>query len=283
VTPAVATEIDRYLRTGDTDVYHRAWRGESFMARARQAHEDLRGALVAEVERRSRGVAVPGVPTPEETVALTRRKTEPMIRGLFPRIEQDTVLALVERSVIFLTPANIGAVLSEESWDGSAWDIANLYLGSIGADLLGPDAPRIVGISEEATCYVSPRYFDKDDGFADFVVHEVAHIFHNCKRQTVGLPYTRRREWLLDIAFRERETFAYCCEAYARILERARRPAERIAEAEAFAARYRSCDERVDAAEVADIVLEAAGRRNGWKVILGRCAPDKKRRSRARA
>jgi hypothetical protein len=248
------------------------------MARARQAHEDLRGALVTEIDRRSQGVAVPDVPTPQETIALTRRKTEPMIRGLFPRAEQDAMLALVERSVVFLTPANIGAVLREESWDHSAWDIANLYLGSIGADLLGPDAPRIVGISEETTCYVSPRYFDEGGAYADFVVHEVAHIFHNCKRQTVGLPFTRRREWLLDIAFRKRETFAYSCEAYARILERARRPAERIAEAEVFAEQYRACDERVEAAEVADIVREAAGRRNGWKVILARCAPEKVRR-----
>ncbi len=41
--------------------------------------------------------------------------------------------------------------------------------------------------------------------------------------------------------------------------------------------------EHVEAAEVADIVLETAGRRNGWKVILGRCAPERMRGSRARA
>ena len=39
------------------------------------------------------------------------------------------------------------------------------------------------------------------------------------ERRTVGLPETRQREWLLDIDFRKRETFAYACEAYSRILE----------------------------------------------------------------
>jgi hypothetical protein len=30
-------------------------------------------------------------------------------------------------------------------------------------------------------------YFIQDDPFADFVVHEVGHTFHNCKRATFGL------------------------------------------------------------------------------------------------
>ncbi len=35
----------------------------------------------------------------------------------------------------------------------------------------------------------------------------------------MGPPETHQREWLLDIDFRKRETFAYACEAYSRILE----------------------------------------------------------------
>jgi hypothetical protein len=77
-----------------------------------------------------------------------------------------------------------------------------MYLASVGSDVLGPDAEGAVGLSEETTCYVTMDYFDEDDRFADYVVHEVAHIFHNCKRETIGLPHTRRREWLLDIEFR---------------------------------------------------------------------------------
>lgn len=30
----------------------------------------------------------------------------------------------------------------------------------------------------------------EEDEFADFVVHEAAHVFHNTKRRTLGLPET---------------------------------------------------------------------------------------------
>jgi hypothetical protein len=123
------------------------------------------------------------------------------------------------------------------------------------------------------TCYVSPDYFREKDPFADFIVHEAAHIFHNCKRRTVGLPEKPKREWLLDIDFRRRETFAYSCEAYSRLIERANGPADRRRLAVEFAAGVRISDNRVDPVEVAGIVRDAAGARNGWKLILSRCAP----------
>ena len=155
-----------------------------------------------------------------------------------------------------------------------------MYLLSVGAELLGRKAARIVGMSEETTCYVSPDYFaEDDDPFADFIVHEAAHIFHNCKRRTIGLRETRTKEWLLDIEFRQRETFAYSCEAYARIAARARNPRERRALAAEYGSKRRISEERVDPAEVASIVAEAANARNGWKVILARCAPTAKPRS----
>jgi hypothetical protein len=273
MSPTVADEIARYLCTGDTDTHHRAWPSDSFMTRALQARDDLRGSLVAEVLRRTERAPVPDLPTPEQLAALVRRKTEPMVRGLFPLVEQDAVLALVERSVIILTPANIATTLHKESFDHAAWDLANLYLGSFDAELLGPDAPQILGISDHTTCYVTPSCLDEDEPFADYIVHEVAHIFHNCKRETVGLPHTRRREWLLDIEYRKRETFAYACEAFSRIVERARKPGERAALVEAFAVDFRPSESRIDAAEVSDILREAASGRNGWRRILDRCAP----------
>ena len=58
--------------------------------------------------------------------------------------------------------------------------------------MLGEDAPNLVGLSEETTCYVSPEYFAEDDPFADFIVHEAAHIFHNCKVSVRG---TTRLTW----------------------------------------------------------------------------------------
>lgn len=271
----IAGEIERYLRTGDADPVSGAWPG-GIMEQGHRAHADLRGALVREVKRLAHGKTHRPVPI-EDTVALTRKKVAPMVRGLFPQAEQETVLAMMERSVVFLTAEKIESLLMEKSFDKSAWDLANLYLASVGANLLGKDALNIVGLSENMTCYVSPEYFREDDNrFADFVVHEAAHIFHNCKRRTIGLRETRTREWLLDIEFTKRETFAYSCEAYSRVVELAPDFGARRTLAADYASRVRISEERVDASEVAVIVQAAAAARNGWKVILARCAAPKK-------
>jgi hypothetical protein len=267
----IAAQIERYLRTGEHDPSCTAWPGNVIEAE-RRAHDDLLRALVQEVRRIANGRLPPATVRDLDLVAFTRQKVTPMVDGLFPRAERAAVMALVERSVVFLTPDRIEQVLLESDWLHTAWDLANLYLASVGAELLAEDAPRIVGLSQETTCYVSTEYFEVDDPFADFVVHEAAHIFHSCKRLTVGLPETRRREWLLDIEFRKRETFAYACEAYARIVERARGPRARADLGAEYGKKVRVSEERVDAKEIADIVLAATAARNGWKVILARCA-----------
>jgi hypothetical protein len=275
--PTIADEIERYLRTGAADMDGWAWPGD-FMERCRRQHADLRSALVDEVRRLTKGCA--HEPVPEDVgVAFTRAKVEPMVRGLFSKVEQDVVLATLEKSVVYVTSSTIEPLILNHSWDRSAWDLANLYMLSVGAELLGKEAPRLVGLSEETTCYVSPDYFAEDDPFADFIVHEAAHIFHNCKRRTIGLRDTRTKEWLLDIEYRQRETFAYSCEAYACIVARAKSSAERRELAAEYGSERRISEERVDPAAVASIVAEAASARNGWKVILARCAPTTKPRS----
>jgi hypothetical protein len=267
--PGIVNEIERYLRSGDSDPHRAAWPG-GFMERGRRAHDDLRDALVREVRRRV-GARTHHPPREDDVLALTRRKVGPMVRGLFPRAEQDAVLAVLERSVVVLTSANIEPLLRGHGFDGSAWTLANLYLASQGAEPLGDEAPRLIGLSEGTTCYVSLAYVaEDDDPFADVVVHEAAHVFHNCKRETLGLRRTRTKEWLLEIAYRKRETFAYACEAYARVLERAMTPADRRALAAEYGRAVRVADERVEA---------AAAARNGWKVILARCAPTSRPRS----
>jgi hypothetical protein len=101
-------------------------------------------------------------------------------------------------------------------------------------------------------------------------------------RVPLGLPHTRCREWLLQIDFRKRETFAYACEAYGRILERAQKPAERRRLYTEYREKWLpNADDRVDREELADLVAEAVRARNGWKRILARCAPHKASRGRS--
>ena len=267
----IANEIERFLRTGDSDPVYGAWPGSVFEA-GQRAHHDLRRALVSEVRRLGKGRAHP--PVPEHVgSAFTRSKVEPMVRGLFRRAEQDVVLAMLERSVVYVTSETIESLLLDLDYDKSAWDVANMYLRSVAAEMLGEEAMSIVGLSESTSCYVAPDYFTEKDPFADFIVHEAAHVFHNCKRRTIGLAETRTREWLLDLEFSKRETFAYSCEAYARILALAKSPAHRRELAAEFGSVVRFSEERVEFAEVANIVAEAASARSGWKAILARCAP----------
>jgi hypothetical protein len=144
--PIIAEEVERYLLTGESDPLYSAWSG-SFFERANRAHDDLRGALVRAVKRLTKELA--HGPLPEiDTVALTWAKVEPMVRGLFPRAEQDAVLATLEQSVVFVTSENIERLIRECAFDSSAWTLANLYLASLGAELLGKDAPHLVGLSE---------------------------------------------------------------------------------------------------------------------------------------
>ena len=148
--PKIADEIKRYLRTGDADMEARARPGD-FMERGRGQDADLRAALVEEVRRLAKG----------HTHELL-----PANVG----IELETL----EKSVVYVTSDTIESIILNHRWGHSRWDLANMYLLGVGAKLLGKEAARIVGMSEETTCYVSPDYSVEGDPFADFIVHEAA-------------------------------------------------------------------------------------------------------------
>ena len=272
-------ELQRYVRTGEHhNDFFLGWPGSDFFARAEHARAALAEALVAEVRKRTPNAAVPQTLLGLDVAAFARAKVAPMVCGLFPRGERESVLNVLARSVVFLTPENIAPVLRQARWLSTAWDLANLYLSSFHSELLSDDAPQILGLSEETTCYVSVEYFTGSGRFADFVVHEAAHVFHNCKRRTIGLPYTRRREWILDIDFTKRETFAYASEAYSRILELGDGPAQRRALLWELEREPLPSADRVDGGEYVDVLREAVAGRNGWKRILARCAPPRRTR-----
>ena len=164
-------------------------------------------------------------------------------------------------------------MLRRQSFLSTAWTLANIYLASCDAPPLAV-GPQPVGLSDATTCYVATDYFKPTNRLDDFLVHEAAHVFHNCKRVTVGLPETRRREWLLDIDFGKRETFGYACETYSRIVElgdsaAARRKLLREAEVGPMPP-----DDSVDADEYLAALRAAVSARNGWKRILKACAPQ---------
>lgn len=270
-------EVERYLRSGEHDVSSRVWPGANFLESAQHGNAALRKALISAVRKRTSDATVPNALAELDVSAFARKTVEPMVRGLFPQNEQQTVLSVLQNSIVFLTPTNIDTVLTKTPWLSTAWKLANLYLGSYDAELLSDDAPQIVGLSLETTCYVSVTYFREENRFADFVVHEAAHLFHNCKREMIGLHEIRGREWVLNIDFDKRETFAYACEAYSRIVKLGDGPGARRMLLSQYLQGPMPAAGEVDNSEYVDILGEAVAARNGWKRILARCSARRRK------
>lgn len=269
-------EIDCFLSSGyHDDILFQIWPGNSVVERSINGDAALRSALISAVLIRAGQAAVSECQDYSGLDINVRAKFTPLVQGLFPQNEQKIILDMLECSVVFLTPAAISTVIQKMPWLSTAWNIANIYLSSLGAKALTDETPAIVGLSIETTCYVSLKYFGNNNLLDDYVIHEAAHIFHNCKREMIGLPAIRRREWLLDIDYAKRETFAYSCEAYSRIIELGETRSERIRLWSEHAEGSMPPDDRVDEDEYVDILRDAVSTRNGWKRILERCSPRK--------
>jgi hypothetical protein len=151
----IADEFDQYLRTGKPDPHRGAWSGD-LLTRERHARADLRGALVGEVRRRAARRSHRALPD-VDTIDLTRRKVEPMVRGLFSRAEQDTVLAMLGQSVVFLTADNVESVLLGQMFDHAAAALVEAVATAARACELGVEvvaAPALV--SEDLQVVAAP-------------------------------------------------------------------------------------------------------------------------------
>lgn len=134
-----------------------------------------------------------------------------------------------------------------------------------------------VGMNDRLDSYIIADEVFPSVPFMDVFVHEAAHAFHNCKRARLGLEATRHREWLLNIAYGKRETFAYACEAYSCIVADAHSVRDRLSYLEELRRSPPPPDDRVDYAEYLQILAHAIEGRNGWRRILTACAPAPRR------
>jgi len=263
-------ECAHFVETGEHDHLFSNWPGGP-IAGGKQGDAALRSALTHELEARTKGIPPRFVPYGLDLERFSRATIEPMVRGLFPRNERELVLERLTRSIVFVDSASIASVLRETLWLSTAWDLANLYLQAMGVAPLSEIAPRIVGLSEATSCYVSVDYFEDAAPCENFVIHEIAHVFHNCKRRSLGLRETRLKEWPLDIEFKKRELFAYLCEAYGCLLVQGRTLAERMALIETLMGGQFPPDDRVDQNEFFAILRATLCVRNGWKRIYAHC------------
>jgi len=149
-----ASEVERYLRTGEYDGFFVGWPGSNLADIATLASQRLRSALVTETMRRSKGFeSVSRLPV--DLHAWNSEKLKPMVDGLFNPSERATVIRLLSDNVVFVTRANLVKILMAERWLSTAWDVANIFLESLKAPTLSGQPRNIVGLSQETTCYVS--------------------------------------------------------------------------------------------------------------------------------
>jgi hypothetical protein len=237
--------------------------------------QELLAALSEEVKKNEREHPIAQFPPGIDPSMLARSKAARIAKGFFPAAERDPVQRLLEQSVVFLTADTIHQRIASSRWLSTAWRIANMYMDGIGAKPLAKDESfQPVGLAEETTSYVSLKYFSEKDPFADYIAHEMAHLFHNWKRGPIGLRETRYREFLLNIDFAKRETFALSCEAYNRILELGNTVQDRRRLLEQFRKESYIPDLAKDKTELLQILHAAVEARNGWKHILKMCSQE---------
>jgi len=275
-------DANKFIRSGEVD-FHKSI--ENGFNRINDYIDVLKWHLYEEVEKRSIGHFEPPLPDSLDGRQLASLKFTPMVTALFSKKEQPVVLKAMKDSVIFLTGSNVRRLIWGLSFQSTARTLANIYLISIGAKPICNETTGCLGLNEETSCYVSLSYFalsPEDRRFEDYVLHEGAHIFHNTKRATIGLPSTRTHKWLLPIKFEKRELFAYSCEIYGTISARAKitRPNKGLRKAvqddvEKYILNgFVPGDPRVDPDELHIVLRNAAAARTseaGWKRILKHC------------
>ena len=101
----------------------------------------------------------------------------------------------------------------------------------------------------------------------------VCGLFPAKERQVMLDLFERALVFFTNIAFAKREVFAYACEAYSRILEQSRGPADRRRLYASYVKNGVPDDDRISRDELVDVVASAVDARNGWKRILAHCSP----------
>ncbi|MEO8272266.1 MAG: hypothetical protein ABI557_21335, partial [Aureliella sp.] len=84
--------IQEFLRTGDHDPLFLQFPGHDHLDRIVNGHRTHTAALLSEVQIRSAGAAsLKRTVRPKDIQAFSRKKVEPMVRGLFKRVDQEAV------------------------------------------------------------------------------------------------------------------------------------------------------------------------------------------------
>ena len=282
----VSESVERFLASGEHDPRFRSWEG-SAAERRQRGDAQLRRILQRIVGWRAQHAPLPPQDPPDDATAQVRARVTPMLRGMFCADEADLLVAALPQHVTVVTVAGFPDLAARLPL-ALLWRLANLLLDDMGAPPLADDLPQLEGFCEDGRAWVLPRAFDQDstrDGVpvvSDTIVHEVAHLLHEVRRDQVGLAPGRRR--ILSIAPAGRETFAWTCEIWACI---ARQPDAAVDRVTALLSQAHLVDPRVDHTRLHATLLRAAAEpQRAWahiRDLTGSRAGSRARRRRASA
>ncbi len=283
--PGFKRILRSFLKTGH---YNEARNVDKLMQQGKLIDSFL-DFIVSSVERRYEEVTSSTIPGREYTAQFKFCLSDlllPVVTALFKSEDQQTVLYHLMKSVVILHRGNIHDEIKQVNLHWEAVEVASVYLSSFCTDEFRPQLKKVVpclknilGKSSGLKCYISYHYFDDTDTIEEFIVHECAHFFHNIKYKYIGIERRNDEERLVEIAFRNRELFAYSIEFYTRIKFllsvcedkshiKNKLKGQLLAELEDYQIPIHN-DNSPD--DVRSLVKQALRKRNGWKWLVREC------------
>jgi hypothetical protein len=196
----------------------------------------------------------------------------PLVESLFEKQYQKTIMKHLINSVVVLHKDNVYEELKGH-FEGDIIPIISIYLSSFSTEELPKIFDvNIVGKSIGTKCYVSYKYYENNQSIEDFIIHEIAHFFHNSKYECIGIKEIED-QFLLDIEYYKREIFAYSIEFYSKIkylIQKGQNEKELLHE-------FEKLDIPNEESKIIKILVkEALKKRDGWQYIYQECKQKNK-------
>lgn len=263
--------LRKFFKTGEAD--NNFDHGYQHYVKVENIYRSLLDCILTSIEQRYGELSGQVIPGSEYVGQFDLKVTDllsPMVKALFKPEHQDTVLHHLLKSVVILHRGNIHDEIKQMGFLGEAVDILAVYVNSFCTGEYRKPVPFLKNIAGKNTglkCFVSYHYLDDFAGVDDYIVHECAHFFHNIKYKYIGIERRNDEERLVEIAFHNRELFAYSVEFYTKIKYLIGQGCSK----DRLLSWLDDISINEDADQAKSLVKQALNKKNGWKWILREC------------
>ena len=264
-------KLRKFYKTGEAD--NNFDHDYQHYVKVENIYRSLLDYILTSIERRYEEQAdqvIPGAEYVSQFELKVADLLSPMVKALFKPEHRDTVLHHLLKSVVILHRDNVHCEIRQMGFLGEAVDILAVYVNSFCTGDFKKPVPfleDVIGKNTGLKCFVSYRYFDDFTGIDDYIVHECAHFFHNIKYKYIGIERKNDEERLVEIAFHNRELFAYSIEFYTKIKYLIGQGHDK----NQLLSLLDDISINEDSERAKSLVKQALKKRNGWKWMLKEC------------